>query len=400
MVTMLAIIGVFHATGASDPTVASTPTTPVTITAAVNTVRTNMPFIFTEHAATTDGLQWQFSSSGGTLKRAVALTPQFATCTNGLVSFVSGGKTRFQLTFTNAAGRAWGAVTEATNVTHNLPFSNIFSSYALDSFNYNLHTNVASRTNGRTMQMWATKPATFAARNTAVRNPLFYLKDAVGYSAVSQCWEGQGSAGQLALTALTRRHVYARGHAFGAADGGGVTNSGVAGQQVAFVSSDGTVVTATLGRKITHWGQVGYGDYSIIELTADLPISIDVMPVIISEYSGYLPYSPTNYPTHQVLMTVPNNALLFVHQDGRVGSTIPGFRTQESGEFPQLFGGDSGSPNMLLIGNELVFYSGRTTTGASAAMQADIDYLCTSDGLNPALYQLTTRTLSAFPLYQ
>ena len=399
MVTMLAIIGVFHATGASDPTVVSTPATPVTITAPANTVKTNMSFIFTEYANTTDGLQWQFSSSGGTLKRAVASTPQFATCTNGLVSFVSGGMARFQLTFTNAAGRAWGAVTEVTNVTHNPPFSNIFSSFALDSYSYNLHTNVASRTNGRTMQMWTTQPATFAARNTAVRNPLFYLKDAVGYSAVSQCWEGQGAVGQLALTALTRRHVYARGHGFGADAGAGVTNSALAGQQAAFIAADNTVVVATLGRKVTHGSQDGYGDYSIIELTADLPSSIDIMPVIFAP-SGYLPERPTNYPTHTVYMTVPNNAFLFVHQDGRVGSTIPGFRTQESGELPQLIGGDSGSPNMLLIGNDLVMYSGRTTSGASAAMQADIDYLCTSDGLNPALYQLTTRTLSAFPLYQ
>jgi len=37
---------------------------------------------------------------------------------------------------------------------------------------------------------------------------------------------------------------------------------------------------------------------------------------------------------------------------------------------------------------ELVFFSGRSTSGPTHEMQADMDELCQLEGLNPAKYQL------------
>ena len=36
-----------------------------------------------------------------------------------------------------------------------------------------------------------------------------------GLTALSPCWSGEGSPGQVPITALTRRHGYARGHDMG-----------------------------------------------------------------------------------------------------------------------------------------------------------------------------------------
>ena len=50
--------------------------------------------------------------------------------------------------------------------------------------------------------------------------------------------------------------------------------------------------------------------------------------------------------------------------------------------------GDSGSPNLLPLLGELVFWSGRSTSGASPQMQADMDELSRQAGLDPAKYQM------------
>jgi hypothetical protein len=54
---------------------------------------------------------------------------------------------------------------------------------------------------------------------------------------------------------------------------------------------------------------------------------------------------------------------------------------------------------MLLLPKELVFYSGRSTSGPSPEMQADMDALCALEGLKADKYQLQWVDLSAYPSY-
>ena len=55
---------------------------------------------------------------------------------------------------------------------------------------------------------------------------------------------------------------------------------------------------------------------------------------------------------------------------------------------------------MLPLGNELVFYGGRSTAGPSKKMQNDMDALCKLEHLDPRKYQLQWVDLSRFPAYQ
>jgi hypothetical protein len=48
---------------------------------------------------------------------------------------------------------------------------------------------------------------------------------------------------------------------------------------------------------------------------------------------------------------------------------------------------------------ELVFYSGRTTSGPTPEVQADMDELCRQEGLDPKGYQLQWADLSGYPSY-
>src|SRR5205814_6187512 len=81
----------------------------------------------------------------------------------------------------------------------------------------------------------------------------------------------------------------------------------------------------------------------------------------------------------------------------QVAGLYPIFKTEQTGrvstEVPPLTlntwkGGDSGSPDMLPMPNELVFINGRSTSGASPEMQADMDELCQMEHLDPKQYQL------------
>ena len=80
-------------------------------------------------------------------------------------------------------------------------------------------------------------------------------------------------------------------------------------------------------------------------------------------------------------------------QGGNVSADVPGFIVDT------MKGGDSGSPNMLPLPGELVFWTGRTTSGASPEMQADMDTLCRLEGLDTRKYRLQWVDLSRYPKY-
>jgi hypothetical protein len=85
--------------------------------------------------------------------------------------------------------------------------------------------------------------------------------------------------------------------------------------------------------------------------------------------------------------------LFKTEQQGYISADVPGFTVDT------YKGGDSGSPNMLPLPGELVFCNGRSTSGASPEMQADMDKLCRLEGLDPQKYQLQWADLSSFPQY-
>ena len=80
-------------------------------------------------------------------------------------------------------------------------------------------------------------------------------------------------------------------------------------------------------------------------------------------------------------------------QLGHVSAEVPGFT------YNTWKGGDSGSPDLLPLPGELVFFGGRSTSPPSAAMQADMDELSRQEGLRPKAYQLQWVDLSKYPKY-
>jgi hypothetical protein len=160
-----------------------------------------------------------------------------------------------------------------------------------------------------------------------------------------------------------------------------------AGKKVWFLTPNNQLVERRIVREIVRTAATKIGDYTIVLFDSDLPDTIQPMRVTGSENvfglrSPRYPYCPGG-----------PNAILKTEQTGHVSADIPGFTVDT------WKGGDSGSPNMLPLPGELVFFSGRSTSGPSAAMQADMDELCRLQKLKPARYQLQWVDLSGFPAY-
>lgn len=200
-----------------------------------------------------------------------------------------------------------------------------------------------------------------------------------GLTAISPDWQGVTASGLVPFTALTRRHAYAVGHGRGR---NGFRNI-MAGTKVWFLATNNVIVEAIVEREAVRTKPESDRDYTIVLFRDDLPLSIEPMRVI----------SPaTESAKHPYCLNALDLAFM-TEQTGNVSAGIQGFTV------PTMKGGDSGSPNMLPMPGELVFYSGRTTSGPSAAMQADMDELSRESGLNPANYQLQWVDLSRFPSY-
>jgi hypothetical protein len=156
-----------------------------------------------------------------------------------------------------------------------------------------------------------------------------------------------------------------------------------AGGKVWFVTTNNIVIEATVARGVVRTAGGGRGDYSLVLFQKDLPLSIEPIRVVAA----------TN---------------LFAKYANRRSAPWPLFGTEQTGHVSAGLlelsvstwkGGDSGSPNMLPLPNELVFYSGRSTSSPSPEMQADMDALCALEGLKADNYQLQWVDLSAFPSY-
>ncbi|GEM_PF-1623287 len=258
----------------------------------------------------------------------------------------------------------------------------VFDGFLPNSIPYLIWTNFIAHTNGRTMRIWSerTHPANFPTNPPTVKwNTNSLIWGMKGMTALSPSWAGQGAVGQVPLTALTRRHAYARGHGMGP---DGFTDKW-GGRKVWFLTRDNRLLEFTTRRAVVRTGSTNgvHRDYTIFLLDRDLPNSIEPMTVTSAEEvrKYYLNHNPPPFPAQQTVVPYP---IFQAEQGGNVSSSIPPLIVNT------WKGGDSGSANMIPLPGELVFFSGRSTTGPTREMQADMDELCRQEGLKPARYQM------------
>jgi hypothetical protein len=274
----------------------------------------------------------------------------------------------------------------AAHVTTTAATKKVFDHFLPESLNNLVWTNFIAHTNGRNMTIWSerTRPPRWPNQAPIVRwNPNSLIWEMRGMTALSPSWELEGSPGQAPITALTRRHGYARGHDMG----GDRVGSAYAGRKVWFLTAENLIVETTIKREIVRTGQTSGRDYTIVLFSSDLPDTIQPLRVAPLSEIFAVPHSKYCYAADAPC------PMFETEQMGNVSASMPGFRLDIDK------GGDSGSPNMLPMPGELVFWSGRTTSGPSAEMQADMDKLCQLEGLDPAQYQLQWVDLSGYPSY-
>lgn len=255
----------------------------------------------------------------------------------------------------------------------------VFAQYTPGSLNYAVWTHFIAHTNNRSTIIWSVRrhpPGWPAVPPVLQWNTTGLMWGMRGLTALSPCWEAEGAPGVIPITALTRRHGYARGHGIGP-DGFGTLFTG---KKVWFLTKDNRVVEVKVLREVVRTAPIAGRDYTLLLFDRDLPPDIEPMRVMSLEgkfffgLGGPVPFFQTE-------------------QTGHVGANVPGFMLDV------WKGGDSGSPNMLPLPGELAFCGGRSTSGPSPAMQADMDELCRMEGLDPQRYRLEWVDLSGYPTY-
>lgn len=262
----------------------------------------------------------------------------------------------------------------------------VFKDFVPGSLNYAVWTNYLALTNGRDMGIWKqrTHSASWPTNPPIVTwNPNSIIWGMHGLTALSPCWEGELSPGQIPFTALTRRHAYTRGHGMGPEG----FQTSLAGRKAWFVTRSNVVVEMKIKRSVVRASVTNgvYRDYTVVLFDHDLPATIE--PVAVATMADVLARYP--FPT-------------------RAFWPQPVFKTEQvgyvsTGVAPLVIntwkGGDSGSPDMMPLPGQLVFFSGRSTSGPTPEMQADLDELCRLEGLTPEKYQLHWADLSKYPTY-
>lgn len=246
--------------------------------------------------------------------------------------------------------------------------NSVFDHFVPGSFSERIWTNVIARTNGRSMVIWEERrhPEGWPEKPPVVKwNTRSLLWGMRGLTALSPCWAGEGSSGQVPVTALTRRHGYTRGHGMGPE---GFVDARK-GQPVWFFTRENKRIRMKIIGEVVRLSK---GDYTLFLFDRDLPAGVTPLRAIsYTEYSRIYPYTPG-----------APHPLFGTEQGGQVSAGFPGFSVNI------LKGGDSGSPNLLPLDDELVFVSGRTTSPATPEMQADMDELCRRHHLNPEKYRI------------
>lgn len=259
-----------------------------------------------------------------------------------------------------------------------IEISNRFASFVPGSLANAVWTGF--HTNGRSMRMWELShlPPGWPNQPPDLRwntNNLMWGRK--GMTAICQVIEGMGSFGQGAMTALTRRHGYVRGHDMGPT---GYDRTRV-GRRVWFCTRDNQLVERKIKLLYIRARDQGTtNDYSIILFDADLPPGIEPMRVVdrATVMRKYLFGDPSHKPYFMAL------------QGGFVSANVPGWTIP-------FRNGDSGNPIMLPLPDEVVFMGGITTSPPGAQMQADMDKLSRKAGLDRRKYQMQWVNLDAYP---
>jgi hypothetical protein len=262
----------------------------------------------------------------------------------------------------------------------------VFREFQPESLNYVIWTNFMALTNGRDLRIWSERllPQAWTNRPSVRWNTNSVIWGMKGLTALSACWQVENGSGHVPFTALTRRHAYTRGHGLGP-EGFQTVN---AGRKVWFFTRGNVLVEAVIKRHVTRVSAGTNGvhrDYTIALFDHDLPETIESMGVAtLAEVQSRYPFP------RQVNWPQP----IFQTEQGGYVST---------GVAPLVVNtwkpGDSGSPNLVPLPGELIFFSGRSTSGPSREMQEDMDELCRLEGLNPKKYQLRWADLSRYPAY-
>jgi len=263
----------------------------------------------------------------------------------------------------------------------------VFHAFVPGSVHYAIWTNFVALTNGRDMSIWSvrTRPDGWPKRRPVARwstNSLVWGMK--GLTGLSPSWQGEGYPGQSPFTALTRRHAYTRGHGMGP-DG---FNTQLAGQKVWFLTRDNRIVEAVIKRQVIRVSPGTNGvhrDYTIALLDRDLPDTIEPLRVAtLAEFQSLYRFAQKVTWPQPIFQT---------EQAGHVSTGVS----------PLIVNtwkpGDSGSPNLIPMPGELIFFGGRSTTGPSHEMQEDMDELCRLEGLSPKKYQMHQANLSKYPDY-
>jgi hypothetical protein len=302
----------------------------------------------------------------------------------GLLGPVTNGPAVFQLhrvAYTNFSQVPPGSPLLPQPVSYYFATNGLFKSYLPGTLNHIIWTNFIAHTNGRSTVVWSerTHPTDWPAHPPIVKwNPKSLIHGWRGFTAISPCWEGEGWSGQVPVTALTRRHGYARGHGMGE-DGFSPKNEG---KKIWFVTANNELVTVKVRSQIIRiGGSPERRDYTIFVFDRDLPAGIEPMGVA----------SITNVFARYASLQGAPAPFFYTEQGGHVSAQIPGFTV------PTWKQGDSGSPDMLPLPGELVFLGGRSTTGPTPGMQADMDDLSRRENLNPKRYQMRWVDLSSYP---
>jgi hypothetical protein len=257
-----------------------------------------------------------------------------------------------------------------------------FDHYLAESLNNLIWTNFIAHTNGRSTLIWSVRqhpPGWPTNAPVVVWNTNCLMWGMRGLTALSPCWASEGSSGQVPITLLTRRHGYARGHSMGP-DG---FNTNFAGFKVWFVDTNNTIVGVKVVRDVVRTQDGANRDYTILLFDRDLPASIE--PIRVA--------NPADVRRKYKQWSYGPSPMFFTEQGGSLSAEVAGW-VVVIGK-----GGDSGSPVMLPMPGELLFWAGTSTSGPSGEMQADIDELCRRQGLSPARYQMQWGDLARYPEY-
>jgi hypothetical protein len=253
----------------------------------------------------------------------------------------------------------------------------------VDSYGWNVWATHLASSAGKGINLWSTYtlPTSWPAGTpTLAWNSTSLLYGKTGFTGVSQCNTFQGNPGQVAVTAISKRHGYMRGHEIGALDGQ-VDSSWAAGQVVWFCPADNS---APIGMTVAAVFLRTSLDYCLLVFANDLPPGIT--PVMLGHTN---PYNAVTYsPCQHGLMSANLPPFSFLYDT----FSIPPFNSHNT-----TLGGDSGSPDLLPTPDgKLVMVKGRTTASPSPQMQADMDTLSAYMGLTPTQYRPTWYPTVAF----